>query len=146
MRLFVLTSLFVIGSIVGAGSTAFAADDVTHLDIIGGDTAFIVDKQAQKAWWVKGECRAPIPIETSKSSGTPLNSAPMTSKLMSETVSLGSRQIRLQQQFRFNLATPLPSVDVYSSVRGGWSPIPVQVTTTCSVDMTCRQRTELPEC
>lgn len=146
MRLFVLTSLFVIGSIVGTGSTAFAADDVTHLDIIGGDTAFIVDKQAQKAWWVKGECRAPIPIENSQTSGKPLNSAPMTSKLMSETVSLGSRQIRLQQQFRFNLATPLPSVDVYSSVRGGWSPIPVQVTTTCTVDMTCRQRTELPEC
>lgn len=146
MRLFVLTSLFVIGSIVGTGSTALAADDVTHLDIIGGDTAFIVDKQANKAWWVKGECRALIPIENSEKSGKPPISGRMTSKMMSETVSLGSRQIRLQQQFRFDLATPIPSVDVYSSVRGGWSPVPVQVTTTCTVEMTCRQRTELPEC
>ena len=146
MRLFVLTSLFVIGSIVGTGSTAFAADDVTHLDIIDGDTAFIVDKQAKKAWWVKGECLIPIPIESSENSGKPSISGQMTSKMMSETVSLGSRQIRLQQQFRFDLATPIPSVDVYSSVRGGWSPVPVQVTTTCTAEMTCRQRTELPEC
>lgn len=146
MRLCVLTSLFVIGSIVGTGVEALAADDVVHLDVIGGDTAFIVNKQAQKAWWVTGECLRPIPIENRDKAEKTGSISLLTSKMMSETVSLGSRQIRLQQQFRFDLATPIPSVDVYSSVRGGWSPIPVQVTTTCSGNTTCRQRTELPEC
>ena len=42
---------------------------------------------------------------------------------MVEDVTLGSRQIRLRQQFRFDLASTPPSVSVYSSVRSGWSPV-----------------------
>jgi len=115
------------------------------LEIIDGDTAFLVDETAQKAWWIVGECRRSIPIETSaKTSKTQNNS--LTSKIISDDVRIGSRQVTLQQQFRFNLAIRPASVDVYNSVRGVWSSIPVEVNQTCTVDAACRRRAELPEC
>ena len=110
------------------------------LEIIEGDTAFMVDKQAYKAWWVVGECRRPIPLEGKNSNKS------MSSKVISEDVKLGSRHVRLEQQFRFNLAKTPASVEVYNSMRGGWSSVPVQVNATCSTTATCRSRMELPEC
>jgi len=115
------------------------------LEIIEGDTAFMVDKQAHKAWWIVGECRRPIPLEAKSSSSKNSNKS-MSSKVISEDVKLGSRHITLEQQFRFNLATPPASVEVYNSMRGGWSSVPVQVNATCSDTATCRSRMELPEC
>ena len=112
------------------------------LEIIDGETAFMIDKQANKAWWIVGECRRPIPIESNGKS----SDEPMMSRKITETVTLGSRQIELQQQFRFDLANDPVSVSVYSSVRSGWSPVPVQVIETCTADATCRSRMELPEC
>jgi len=115
------------------------------LEIIDGETAFLVDERAEKAWWIVGECRRPIPVDVQGSSSKTQNNS-ITSKMISEDVRIGSRQVKLQQQFRFNLATRPASVDVYNSVRGGWSSVPVQVNETCMADAACRRRTELPEC
>jgi len=110
------------------------------LEILEGDTAFLVETRNKRAWWIVGECRREIQIDPSSSSEN------LMSRPMVEDVTLGSRQIRLQQQFRFDLASTPPSVSIYSSVRSGWSPVLVQRNTACSLQPDCRARMELPEC
>jgi len=102
------------------------------VEIMNGDTAFMINKKAQKAWWIVGECRRSIPIEK-LSKGN-------------RKIRLGSRQIKLQQQFRFDLANDSISVSVFNSVRGGWSPVDVKRNDACQLEATCRSRMELPEC
>ncbi|MEP1230369.1 MAG: hypothetical protein ABJG88_06805 [Litorimonas sp.] len=151
MRVFLLISLL-IGTLVGfiPAATAKSSSPVVMVEVIEGDTAFMLNTKAQKAWWVVGECRRPIPIEktsenlsgkTRKTSGNSM----MSEKIV-KNVRLGSRQIRLQQQFRFDLASDSTSVTVFNSVRGGWSPVDVKRNDACLLDATCRSRMELPEC
>lgn len=137
-----LISLVLLAIFAGLSTLAHSARGAVMLEVIEGDTAFMIDEKAYKAWWVVGECRRPIPLE-----GKPKNSnKSMSSTVIAEDVTLGSRQIRLEQQFRFNLAKTPASVEVYNSMRGGWSSVPVQVDATCSATATCRSRMELPEC
>ena len=141
-----LISLIVLAFFAGLSTLAHSASGkAVVLEIIEGDTAFMVEKQAHKAWWIVGECRRPIPLEA-KSSSSKNSKKSMSSKIISEDVKLGSRHITLEQQFRFNLAITPASVEVYNSMRGGWSSVPVQVNATCSATATCRSRMELPEC
>ena len=135
-----LISLVLLAILAGLTSRAFAGRGAVMIEILEGETAFMVDEQAHKVWWVVGECRRPVPLEAKKTSKT------MTSEIISNDVRLGSHHITLEQQFRFNLANPPASVDIFNSVRGGWSSVPVQVQETCSAKPTCRARMELPEC
>ena len=121
------------------------------LEIIDGDTAFVVDKTNNAAWWVVGACKRPIPVEPTKKSHKN-NNISMTSKVIRNNTRIGNRQIVLKQQFRFTLAdapigaqTPI-NVEVYNSLRGGWSAIPVRLNAQCKFDAACRQRLEAPEC
>jgi len=136
-----LISLVIAVIFMALSTLAYAASGAVMVEIIDGDTAFMVDEQAAQAWWIVGECRRSIPLEKGKNS-----SNSMTSETISNDVTLGSHHIRLEQQFRFNLATTPASVEVYSSMRGGWSSVPVQVNETCSVTASCRARMEFPEC
>ena len=143
MRVFVLISLLILalGQSIAASSTSEnGANDTVMLEILDGDTAFLVETRKKRAWWIVGECRREIPLDPSSTSEN------LTSRPMVEDVTLGSRQIKLQQQFRFDLASTTPSVFVYSSVRSGWSPVPVQRNIACSIQPDCRARMELPEC
>lgn len=119
------------------------------LEIIDGETAFRVDEKRNKAWWIVGECQRPIPMSdarnsSSKSQKNSNNS--MLSNVISNDVRLGSRQVELRQQFRFNMASTPVTVDIYNSVRGGWSQVPVRVNDACMSDANCRRLAELPEC
>jgi len=100
-----LISLVLAVIFTALSTLAFAAREAVIVEIIDGDTAFMVDEQAAQAWWIVGECRRPIPLEKDKNS---INS--MTSEAISNDVTLGSHHIRLEQQFRFNLATTPASV------------------------------------
>ena len=143
MRVIVLISLLILAlglSVVASSTSKNEANGTVMLEILEGDTAFLVEAQKQRAWWIVGECRREIPIDPSSSSQT------LMSRPMVEDVTLGSRQIKLRQQFRFDLASTPPSVSVYNSVRSGWSPVPVQRNDACSIQPDCRARTELPEC
>lgn len=115
------------------------------LEIVDGDTAFLVENEANKAWWIVGECRREIPMDESSSSKEKSTNS-MTSKVISNDVRMGSRQVELRQQFRFSMASTPVRVDVYNSVRGGWSQIDVKVNETCAIDAACRRLAELPEC
>ena len=143
--------LISIVAVVAAGSLvvqAKPAKTAVMLEIIDGDTAFVVDKTNNAAWWVVGECRRPIPVEPRQDSQkNSINT--ITSKIIRNNTRIGSRQIVLKQQFRFTLAdTPTgpSSVEVYNSLRGGWSKVPVEQNAQCAYDVTCRQRMEAPEC
>ncbi len=121
------------------------------LEIIDGDTAFVVDKTNNAAWWVVGECRRPIPVEPQNLHNKSIKT--MTSKIIRNNTRIGNRQIVLKQQFRFTLAdnpsgsiTVPITVEVYNSLRGGWSAVPVRQKAQCAYDATCRQRMEAPEC
>ena len=143
MRVFRLISLliFALGLNVAASSTPKnGATGTVMLEILDGDTAFLVETRKKRAWWIVGECRREIPIDPSSSSQT------LMSRPMVEDVTLGSRQIKLRQQFRFDLASTPPSVSVFNSVRSGWSPVPVQRNDACSSQPDCRARMGLPEC
>ena len=143
MRVLGLISLLILA--LGLSVAAFAtskneAQGTVMLEILEGDTAFMVETREQRAWWIVGECRRNIPIEPSSSSEK------MISRPIVEDVTLGSRQIKLRQQFRFDLASTPPSVSVFNSVRSGWSPVPVERNDACSIQPDCRARMELPEC
>lgn len=130
-----------------AGPVHGAQAEAVMLEIIDGETAFRVDEKQNKAWWIVGQCQRPIPLETSKALGKKSNqSNVLLSKVISDDVRMGSRQIALRQQFRFNLANTPATVDVFNSVRGGWSQVPVRVIDACSTKPTCRALAELPEC
>jgi len=129
-------------------ASAKPSGSAVMLEIVDGDTAFVVDETNNAAWWVVGQCRRPIPVEPRKSS---LNKSTktMTSKIIRNNTRIGNRQIVLKQQFRFTLADA-PSgpitVEVYNSLRGGWSAVPTRLKAQCAYDATCRQRMEAPEC
>ncbi len=141
--------------------SAKPAKTAVMLEIIDGDTAFVVDKTNNAAWWVVGECRRPIPVEPRKNSQKNIGKNSIntiTSKIIRNNTRIGSRQIVLKQQFRFTFqtnqagtpnglfSTPIINVEVYNSLRGGWSAVPVRQNAQCAYDATCRQRMEAPEC
>lgn len=128
-----------------SGLAYSASTSAVMLEIVDGDTAFMIDEKAHKAWWVVGECRRALPLEKPSVSSKKSNNS-MTSKMISEDVRIGSRPVELRQQFRFNMAIRPASVEVYNSVRGGWSSVPVQINEICIQDTACRSRMELPEC
>lgn len=144
MRVIVLISLLVLACIglssADAATSENEASGAVMLEILEGDTAFLVNTQKKQAWWIVGECRRNIPIDPDSASEI------LMSRPMVEDVELGSRQIRLRQQFRFDLASTPPTVSVFSSVRSGWSPVLVKRNDACQTQSDCRARTELPEC
>lgn len=141
----VITTLIWAGFASLAGLAQSAGTEAVMLEIVDGETAFLVNKDKNKAWWIVGECRQEIPMDqTSSSEKKSTNS--MTSKVISNDVRMGSRQVELRQQFRFSMASTPVRVDVYNSVRGGWSQIDVKVNETCAIDAACRRLAELPEC
>jgi len=143
MRVIGLISLlvFVFGLSMAASATPKnGAKGTVMLEILEGDTAFLVETRKKRAWWIVGECRRSIPIDPESASRT------LISRPIVEDVTLGSRQIRLQQQFRFDMAPNPPTISVFSSVRSGWSPVPVKRIDACKTQPDCRARMELPEC
>jgi len=119
MRVIRLISLLILalGLSVAASSTPKnGANGSVMLEILEGDTAFLVELRKKRVWWVVGECRREIPIDASSTSEI------LLSRPIVDDVTLGSRRIKLRQQFRFDLASTPPSVSVYNSVRSGWSP------------------------
>ena len=116
------------------------ASNFVLLEVEGGETAFLLKPRANMAWWIVGECRRPIPLEPDQ----PLSN--LISRPVVEDVTLGSRQIQLRQQYRFDLASDIPTLSVYSSVRSGWSPVNVKRIDACARLSDCHARMELPEC
>lgn len=141
----VITTLLWIGFASLAGLAHSAGTEAVMVEIVDGDTSFLVDEKENKAWWIVGECRRAIPMHKVSSSKKKSNNS-MTSKVISNDVRMGSRQLELRQQFRFSMASTPVRVDVYNSVRGGWSQIDVRVNKTCMIDASCRRLAELPEC
>ena len=138
------------------GVAAKSLDTAVVLEIIDGDTAFVVDKTNNAAWWVVGECRRPIPVETPKASQNNSNNT-MTSEIIRTNTRIGNHQIEMKQQFRFSFQASLAdtpngsfntpiTAEVYNSLRGGWSAVPVRQNAQCAYDTTCRQRLEAPGC
>ena len=121
-------------------ATAKTPGGVVVLDVEGGDTALAVAPDRMQAWWLKGECRVAIPIDAANS--TP---ASLLSEAQTEVVSLGRRNVRMTQQFRFDITPNDIDVSIYSSVRGGWAAVPTKRDRACEASA-CRARTELPEC
>lgn len=121
-------------------------DDKVVLDVVNGDTAFMIDREAYEAWWIAGECKHALPLETQAPDKGKNQINTITSEVFSKKVQLGTRQIDLQQQFRFNMATSPITVEIYNSVRGGWSLVQVEFVESCELDASCRRRMELQTC
>ncbi len=127
-------------------SRATTQSDKLVLDVVNGDTAFMIDQKAYEAWWIAGECKHALPLEVQSPKSSKNQANTIASEVFSKKVQLGTRQIDLQQQFRFNMATTPISVDIYNSVRGGWSLVQVELVESCELDASCRRRMELDPC
>ena len=112
------------------------------LEVINGETAFVVDPERYEAGWIVGQCQRDIPLDSAKQSSQEV----MTSLKTSDEVTLGLRQVVLEQQFRFNLTTTPVTVEVFNSVRGGWSDVPVRENASCHLQAACKKRMESPDC
>lgn len=133
---------------VGAANAPVLATQVTGntpvmLEIINGETSFVVNPGLNTAYWVTGECRREIPMSNQTKNS---NAKALVSRKISDKVTLGRDQVVLEQQFKFNLTDTPVSVEVFNSVRGGWTTIPVRHNQQCSVDAACLARMELPIC
>lgn len=118
-----------------------------YLDIPSGETAFVVDPTKREIQWDMGTCQRTIGIEKDdKPHKSDLKT--ITSEVFLDKVTLGNRQVELKQQFRFHLvgSSDTASMEVYNSVRGGWSTVPVVKATSCALHAICRSRAELPPC
>lgn len=143
MRVLILISWLILSfgwTVAQAATSKNEAQPKVMLEIEGGDTAFLIDANKDMAWWIVGECRRALPLETSRTHSN------LMSKPLVEDVTLGSRQIVLRQQFRFDLTSEIPSLSVSSSVRSGWSSVPVKRIDACQALPDCHARMELPEC
>jgi|GEM_PF-1462936 len=130
-----------------AQNTAQPADaGPVLLEIIDGDTAFAVDQDRGKAWWIIGECRREIPMQSTAADQSAGGDALLLSRKITDDVTIGRRQIALTQQFRFNLTPAAATVEVYNSVRGGWAQVPVRVSDACASNAVCQAKMELPDC
>jgi hypothetical protein len=126
-----------------AGVPAMA--DAVHVEIQEGDTSFFIDKDKGKIWWIKEECRYEIPISKNQKK-LKKHIDIVSSDKFTKNVQIGSHRFTLEQQFRFDMVSHVPTLQVFNSARGGWSEIPVRINDTCSSDLTCRLRMELPLC
>ncbi len=141
----VLTGLLT--ALSGWPAMAGQAGQKILLEIEDGDTAFVLDPGKNKAWWLVGQCQRPIPMKRAGKSKNPIKS--MSSEIILDNVRIGDHQIVLRQQFRFTLAdTPNGHIraEVYNSLRGGWSEVPVRIRANCAFDAKCRARMDVPEC
>jgi len=120
-------------------SHASDVKDIIEVQLANGKTSFLINKKNYKTWWVLEECKQHLPLESN-------NRSLIETMTFEEDVQLGNRQIKLRQQFRFNLAKHSPSLDIYNSVRGGWQTLPVLVNEDCSLQSSCRARSVLPPC
>jgi len=71
MRAFGLISLLILAfglSVVAFATPENGAQDKVMLEILEGDTAFLVETKKKRVWWIVGECRREIPIDSSSSS------------------------------------------------------------------------------
>ncbi len=145
----VLTALLIglMTALSGSRATAGQASGKILLEIEDGDTAFVLDAAKRKAWWLVGQCKRPIPMKRADKLKKPIKS--MSSEIILDNVRIGDHQIMLKQQFRFTLAdTPNGNfrAEVYNSLRGGWSEVPVRVHVNCAFDAKCHARMEVPQC
>lgn len=132
-----------------SSQTADHQTEMVVLDVANGATAFMIDKKAYEAWWVVGECRYELPLKSGNHKSNDRQNSQvnsMISEVFSKNVRMGTRQVELRQQFRFNMATHPVTLEVFNSVRGGWSLVPVRVNQTCTQDSTCRRRMESERC
>ena len=143
--IWILALMLVVVQTATAGRAA--TKSTVLLEIIGGDTAFVLEKNTNKAWWLVGQCKRTIPMNDRKSTRNK-SKISMTSEVISEQVQIGNRQVNLKQQFRFMqaLSSGPYSVEVYNSLRRGWSSVPVELNANCAQDVSCRRRMEAPEC
>lgn len=109
------------------------------IEVEGGSAAFLVDRDAGRAFWLLDTCKRSLSIR--QTTDDVFESAELR-----DDVTLGPNRVELRQRFRFDLGTEPTRVEVFNSVRGGWAPVPVRVAQTCHPAAPCRQRTERPEC
>ena len=143
--------IWVLAGLLICAPAAYAGNKLSKstvlLEIIDGDTAFVVDMNSNEAWWLVGQCKRALPMGSSyKTQKNTMNA--MTSEIILERVRIGNRQVNLKQQFRFTRASHAGpySVEVFNSLRRGWSPVPVELKANCALDAPCRRRMEAPQC
>ena len=127
-------------------ATAASAEPV-HVNVQEGESSFLVDIEERKIWWITDVCRHEVPVQEEKSDDDNDNTLSIiSSDRFLKDVQIGSHRFRLEQQFRFDMVSQAPTLQVFNSVRGGWSEIPVRINDTCDEDLSCRRRMELPLC
>ena len=133
--------LLILSGWILAGNSAMA--DSYWVEVEGGETGFYVDLKKPEIRWVVGDCYKAIPAKkSSKNTEKPS----ISSERVIENVRLGQHRFELEQEFKFDMVDPRPSLQIYNSVRGAWSTVPVSVTPACGTDALCRKRAELPRC
>ena len=118
-----------------------------HVNVQDGESSFLVDVEERKIWWITDICRHEVPVmDDSRDDDSDNKVTIISSDKFLKDVQIGSHRFTLEQQFRFNMVTETPSLQVYNSARGGWSEVDIHVNETCDTDFTCRRSMELPLC
>ena len=138
-----VTSILGVFVIVASAASA----EPVHVNVQNGESSFLIDVEERKIWWITDVCRHEVPVIDEKSDDDSNETqAIISSDKFLKDVQIGSHRFTLEQQFRFNMVSQAPTLQVYNSVRGGWSEVDIHVDETCDTDFTCRRSMELPLC
>lgn len=118
---------------------AYAAGDQTYwIEVPNGKTSILVDSKSKNMRWIKENCEVKIGLQQS-------DNIILKSEKFSRNVEIGGQTVKVEQQFKLNLKTR-DELEIFSSIRGGWLAIPINVHETCPGNGNCQALMGLPTC
>jgi len=118
---------------------AYAAGNQTYwIEVPNGTTSILYRSQDKHLRWIKESCEVKIALQ--KSEKTILKS-----EKFSKNVKIGDQTVKIEQQFKIDLEAR-DELEIYSSFRGGWFAIPINVHETCPGNGNCQSLLGRPAC
>ena len=118
---------------------AYAAGNQTYwIEVPNGKTSILYQSKSNDLRWIKESCEVKIGVQQS-------NNKILQSEKFSKNVKIGNQTVKIEQQFKIDLETR-DELEIYSSFRGGWFAIPINVHETCPGNGNCQSLLGRPAC
>jgi len=118
---------------------AYAAGDQTYwIEVPNGKTSILYQSRSKNLRWIKENCEVKVGLQQS-------NNTILKSEKFSKNVQIGTQTVKVVQQFKIDMKTR-DELEIYSSIRGGWFAIPINVHETCPGNGNCQSLLGRPAC
>lgn len=115
-----------------------AGNQTLWIEVPNGNTSFLYQSQSKNLWWINETCKV-------KLSAQEIDKTILKSEKLSKNVKIGNQSVKIVQQFKIDLEAR-DKLEIYSSIRGGWFAIPINVHETCLGKANCQSLLGRPTC